>query len=323
LLRITFAVYSEFWRVVFFMSDHQDRGWLIEHYVDRNLSCNACAKLAGVSTMTIHKWLKRHGIARRGIGDHMKGESNPRRGQPLSDATRRKIGQAMTGHIRSPESIQKQREKISGANSTLFGKPRTHGKTLWIERPDGRLVAMRSRWEVLFADMLAAQSEDWDYEPRTFTFADGSTYTPDFLARGVWYEVKGYMTDSDQAKIDRFRVGFPDLDFRVIRKTDMDALGLDPKKSMILRSIKLIVGRIRTCPTCHLDFVAKLKQSRFCCRKCAARSKPTNKARFECVICGATGWAFPSKAASQKTCSKECRYKAMVISRKESGAWFR
>ncbi len=68
----------------------------------------------------------------------------------------------------------------------------------------------RSRWEANIARMLNAMNMTWEYEPRTFDCATGF-YTPDFLIDGkYWIEVKGYLTPIARAKMDAFRMQYPD-----------------------------------------------------------------------------------------------------------------
>jgi len=44
---------------------YNNKKWLKEHYVDKKLSMNKCAKIAGVSSVTIRNWLISHGIVPR------------------------------------------------------------------------------------------------------------------------------------------------------------------------------------------------------------------------------------------------------------------
>ncbi|HET9867549.1 MAG TPA: HNH endonuclease, partial [Nitrospira sp.] len=41
---------------------YRDQGWLEEHYIQRNLSMTEVAGVAGASTQTVKKWLRRYGI---------------------------------------------------------------------------------------------------------------------------------------------------------------------------------------------------------------------------------------------------------------------
>jgi hypothetical protein len=290
------------------MENYKDKAWLEANYVDRRLSCRRCADLAGVTAMVIHHWLRVHEIPTRPVGSHMKGEANPRLGTCVPEATRRKIARSLTGHKRSRESVRKQAEKMRGPLSASYGKPRRHGKTLWI-KPSGRdAFAVRSRWEAIFADWLESQGKTWAYEPETFILDDGSAYTPDFLCEGVYYEIKGYMTTADQSKIEGFRRTFPGLELRVIGREEMSAIGLGPGRVIRLRSLAIVDGRKRDCPTCKTTFLPPEKDTVYCSRRCAAAKPKKPKAEIRCTVCKKVILVPPSKAATQKTCSKACGY---------------
>lgn len=70
----------------------------------------------------------------------------------------------------------------------------------------------RSRLEARWAVVFEALCIDWEYEPEGFVLDDGSKYLPDFLLHGLegrcegdlYVEVKGRMTESDMAKIEKF-----------------------------------------------------------------------------------------------------------------------
>ena len=107
---------------------------------------------------------------------------------------------------RSNEAIERQRAAVSGPRNYNFGKPRTHGKTLWLKLPDETVVAMRSRWEAFFADKMTQDGVAWEYEPETFILLDGSAYTPDFLVQtpdGTLeiHETKGWMREDANVKL--------------------------------------------------------------------------------------------------------------------------
>lgn len=214
------------------------------------------------------------------------------------------------GHRRSQAAIEKQRAAVSGPKNYNFGKPRVHGKTVWLKLPNDTVVAMRSRWEAFFADKLTQDGKDWAYEPQTFVLPSGRAYTPDFLVAGTYYELKGYMTPENQAKIDQFRIAFPDKPLVVIRLADMLQLGFHPKCALTLHTLQVVQGRECTCKTCGKCFLAPRKTSEYCSRTCGGR-KPQKKTKFPvtCVICGETVMVFPS--AVWKTCSRKC---AVILS---------
>jgi hypothetical protein len=303
---------------------YKDRDWLIERYINQGLSVQACADLSGcgVTGTCVHHWLKVHGIPIRPKNHHMKGDNNPRLGKPLPPEVRAKIAAALVGHKRSAESIRKQKEKIGGPKSVNFGKPRRHGKTLWLAFPGQEPFAVRSRWEALFADRLTVEGKEWFYEPETFLLADGSAYTPDFLCEGVYYEVKGYMTPGDQAKVDGFREKYPHLPLVVIAKPEMDAIGLSARKVLHLERLSVVSGRVRTCPACGQQFIPPVKRAMYCGVKCAATKSIKPKHVIRCVICGDPREVRPSDVDRLKTCSRPCARALAVKNRRERGPWF-
>lgn len=288
------------------MENYREFKWLTENYIDRKLSMAACGQLAGVNAMVIHYWLKKNGIRTRTVAAHMKGQSNPFRGRKVAASTRSKISASLTGKKRSQESIEKQRKSISGAKNVNFGKPRRHGKTLWLELPCGDVFAVRSRWEAFFADHLTGKGYSWLYEPATFTLRDGSAYTPDFLSEGVYYEIKGYMTEEDRRKIDGFRMEFPNLQLQVLGLPEMESLGFRNRSALTLSHLKVVSGRYSTCPLCSKVFLAPSAKSKFCSKKCNARKPKKAPVALECPVCGKTVKLAPSQAASRKTCSAKC-----------------
>jgi hypothetical protein len=75
---------------------------------------------------------------------------------------------------------------------------------------------VRSSWEANFARILRYENKNFEYESVSFTLSDGRTYTPDFKVGDVFYEIKGYMTDSAKRKITMFTEEYPDYILKVI-----------------------------------------------------------------------------------------------------------
>lgn len=65
-----------------------------------------------------------------------------------------------------------------GERNYFWAKP-SHGRWQTYERADGRVIRLRSTWELAVARWLDRMAIPWEYEPRRFQLAD-RTYTPDF-----------------------------------------------------------------------------------------------------------------------------------------------
>jgi hypothetical protein len=297
------------------MKNYQSKAWLIEHYIHKGLSCQDCARASGypITGGAIYYWLKKHGIRTRDIGEHMKGPNNPFLGKKLNEETRAKISRALTGKRRSLESRRKQSKTVKGKNNHRFGKPRTHGKGTWVQTPDGKLYYMRSSWEILYAEWLCRQGKQWVYEPHTFILNDGSAYTPDFLVDGIYYEVKGFIHERARSKIALFRKTHPDVELIVLLKEDLARLGIPiDTRNIVLAHLRILDGRIRTCPTCKQDFVASRKSSRFCSKSCSSRRPKKGQSFIECKVCHRRVKVYPHQERTRKVCSRKC---ALVIAR--------
>lgn len=223
---------------------------------------------------------------------------------------------------RSKEAIDKQRLAISGHRNCNFGKPRLHGKNLWLRLPTGEVVHMRSRWEAFFADYLTGAGIAWAYEPQTFILSDGSAYTPDFIAGGIYFEIKGYMTAENQRKIDLFRGANGSPSLLVIGLREMNQLGFPTKRPLVLAALTVVSGRETTCANCGKKFLARQKTSCFCSRTCVGRRNRKNqKATMTCAVCGRTLKVYPSVAKRSKACSKKCSFVLSGASRSGSNHW--
>jgi hypothetical protein len=113
-------------------------------------------------------------------------------GQPYAE-WRAKIGQANAG-------------KLTGHRNPMWNTTPPHGKWTSYAAADGKTYRFRSTWEVAVAAYLDAVEEPWCYETERFVF-DDITYLPDFYLplRGVYWEVKGWLSDKARRRIDAFR----------------------------------------------------------------------------------------------------------------------
>lgn len=102
------------------------------------------------------------------------------------------------------------RESVSARNVERFSQDQKSG-AVWLYEHGGTRIKMRSSWEVVFARWLDDNGEPWEYEPKCFALGKAMRYTPDFFlpARGLWVEVKGFMSGFAKKKIDMFKEAHP------------------------------------------------------------------------------------------------------------------
>jgi len=124
----------------------------------------------------------------------------------------------------SPETIL----KMSGKNSSRYGKPSAHGKGCYYWNPFQGDVWLRSTWELAYAKYLDKKQISWFYEHKAFELSNNSTYRPDFylLKKRKYIEIKGYMRYDAQEKLDLFRQEYPDIKLKVLYKEDMIRKGI-------------------------------------------------------------------------------------------------
>lgn len=70
-----------------------------------------------------------------------------------------------------------------------------------------------------FANLLTNQKRTWVYEPCRFHLRNPrTTYTPDFLSDGIYYEVVGSYSAlrSAKPKLAAFLLSFPQIKFRIV-----------------------------------------------------------------------------------------------------------
>ena len=95
----------------------------------------------------------------------------------------------------------------------------------------------RSKLEAQWAKYFDYCGLRWYYEPEGFKLKDGTKYLPDFYVPdlGIWYEVKGIMTDKDMHKIKSLAkesglcvaIGYADGVIEVIDPNGKSTIGCD------------------------------------------------------------------------------------------------
>ena len=86
-------------------------------------------------------------------------------------------------------------------------KNNARGTLIKFREPKGKLITLRSTYELRVATYLNEQGLDWQYEPKTFYIkALDKTYTPDFYIPKLdtWIEVKGIWQNQSELKWNEF-----------------------------------------------------------------------------------------------------------------------
>lgn len=154
--------------------------------------------------------------------------------------TAEKISKALTGKTledrlgkeRANELKKKASERFSGSGNPMFGRPSPHRKR-GFRKDLGHFV--RSSWEADFARVLKLYNLYYQYEPVTFrlTRTNGEIlhYTPDFYvpSQNIFYEIKGFLRDLDQEKMELFQKQYPDSKLIIINNTKFAEFALKYK----------------------------------------------------------------------------------------------
>lgn len=136
--------------------------------------------------------------------------------------------------VRKPSALQKHnfcsqkcfgiwnKPNVSGKNNGHFGKLSSHGKKIKYNH-----ILFRSSYEVNFAKFLDLSDIEWEYENKTFDLGT-TTYTPDFYLPEFDYyiEIKGWWRDKAKQKVKNFLKKYPEVNYQIYFKEDLQALGI-------------------------------------------------------------------------------------------------
>lgn len=143
-------------------------------------------------------------------------------GDKISQALKGKTWEDVYGATEAQIRRAKLSRKMSGRGNHMFGRPTSHTRGGFREDL-GHYV--RSSWEADYARILNYLGEPYAYEPKTFLLVrrDGSemTYTPDFYLpnKDEYVEIKGFMRDLDQEKINLMAEQYPDICLTLVSST--------------------------------------------------------------------------------------------------------
>ncbi len=198
-----------------YISGHNNRIYSIPESYKKWLN-NNCPKIfcnCGCNDeIVIKESHKYDGIPKYIHGHNWKGkqhteETKQKMRKPKSEETKQKMRIYHIGKLPSPKS---GRGRGSYYNSLLQDK-------IWL----------RSSYELKFAQYLDKNNIPWLYEIETFNLGD-TTYTPDFYlpTSNLWIEIKGYMREKYQIKINKFLDNYTNETLKILYKEDLIKLGI-------------------------------------------------------------------------------------------------
>lgn len=142
---------------------------------------------------------------------------NAKLGKPLSDKHRENISKAG-----------------SGSNNSNYGKVPSknvgNGKRCYYDSLFQGRICFRSTYEFEYAKYLDNENILWEYEVKTFLLSDDTTYTPDFylIKNNQYIEIKGFMTQKAQKKIDLFKQEY-NKELKILYRNDLIKKGIKIK----------------------------------------------------------------------------------------------
>jgi predicted XRE-type DNA-binding protein len=214
---------------------------LHELYIEKRMNQSLIATQLGIGKTTVRDYLIRYDI-------------------PL-----RSLSESLIGIKKSAEHRAKISESKKGDKHPNFGKKcPVLGKRCWYTMPDGRVVSMRSQWEVWYAEHLREKNIPFEYEPTTFPLVDGSAYTPDFYLSDTneYIEVKGWFMPKHREKMAAFAEAFPQHRVILADKTYLISLGIDLRRKWISEKPMF------PCEKCGELFHRSYPQQRLCSVRC-------------------------------------------------------
>lgn len=130
-----------------------------------------------------------------------------------------KIGNRFILGHQSAVTKWKASEKMKGK---LLHSKSSYWKGQYYQSPYQERIWLRSSYEIKYAEYLDRNNIDWLYECETFDLYD-TTYTPDFylIKEKRFIEIKGWMSEKAQDKIDVFRKYYPEERLEVLFREDL------------------------------------------------------------------------------------------------------
>lgn len=97
-------------------------------------------------------------------------------------------------------------------------------------------IRVRSSWERDYADHLFANNIKFLYEHKSFNLSNGKSYVPDFYLSDTdeYIEIKGYLSDEQSDKYKLFRKEYPNIVWKMLRKSDLKNILREEKKKEVM-----------------------------------------------------------------------------------------
>jgi hypothetical protein len=138
------------------------------------------------------------------------------------------VGESITKYYADPEHrLKKSEQQIARLKSGEL-KP---FRTKYGNRIDLDNEYYRSTTEANYARILRYTNVKYVYESSFFRFKDGTSYTPDFYLPETdeYIEIKGFYSDKDRLKYDKFKAEYPDVKWRIILQASREWIDLRNK----------------------------------------------------------------------------------------------
>lgn len=164
----------------------------------------------------------------------MSGNKNAFFGHKHKPKSIEKIRKSHIGKHYSFKTCEKHRQRMLGSKNHRYGKPaaKNSGKGIrtHYQSPLQGQVCFRSSYELAYAQYLDQNKILWMYEMETFPLSNEMTYTPDFFLpkENKFVEIKGWMSEKAQIKINKFQEEYP-WDLKIIFKKDLKNLNIKIK----------------------------------------------------------------------------------------------
>ena len=125
----------------------------------------------------------------------------------------------------------KKKMSITAVDQILNGTRNSYSnsiKSIYVA-PDGKILRTRSMYEKRYAIYLKQQGIKFEYESKSFNLGDGKLYVPDFYLPETdeYIEIKGYLSESQAIKYEKFKALHPDIKWKILFKEDLIDLGIN------------------------------------------------------------------------------------------------